>query len=62
MANNSKKEVEENTEALTLESFLSDERIRQLEEVLDEYPDIVSYDSEGEENDEAIFPKDLLLC
>lgn len=61
MANNSKEEVEENTEAITLKSFLSDERIRQLEGVLDEYPDIVSYDSEGEENDEDIFPKDLIM-
>ena len=62
MLDNSKKVIEGEPEFLTLEDLLNDERIIQLQEVLDEFDDIVTRDSEGvDENEEDIYPRDLIM-
>ncbi len=63
MANNSEILMEVNKKVTTLEDLLNEERIRQLEELLVRFNDLVtSYYSEGEDEDgEDLYPKDFIM-
>jgi len=59
MANNSKEVVEENAKTWTLESLITYEKVRQLEEVLAKYPDILLQYTERKNPD--VYPDILIL-
>ena len=59
MANNLKEVVEESVKAWTLESLISYEKVRQLEEVLAKYPDILLKYKERKYPD--VYPDVLIL-
>jgi len=59
MANNSKEVIEGNLKKWTLESLISYEKVRQLEEVLAKYPDILLKYKERKNPD--VYPDVLIL-